>query len=410
MTAASRNMPLAFVTPTIPFLTGRRALPKSGRPRYQISAIRMTAGEKLTYAASGVDIDTESASIKALITALGPLSQRKPGTPGAPVAHSGGFSGLIEFGDNLLAMCTDGVGSKLLLAAQLEFYETVPLDCMAMNVNDLLCIGAEPLAFVDYIAAPKPDEATWKALGKGLGEACRLARVSLCGGETASLPDMVNEIDMSGTALGWLPKGCQLEGRVKEGDVVIGLPSSGIHSNGYSLARKVVEKSGVSLRDPAPFDTTREGEIWRHGQGAVTLGEVLLNPTKIYVDPIADLLLACRKGNGPCSYDDLHGIAHITGGGLSNLLRIGEVGFVIDNPLPPQKEFGWMQQVGGITDYEMLRTFNMGMGMCVIVAEENGQSVCNWLQERLAGCAIVGRADDSGVVRHVDSGVVFDKY
>ena len=370
----------------------------------------MSAAENLTYAASGVDIDSEASSIKALISALGPLSHRKPGTPGAPVAHAGGFSGLVEFGDNLLALCTDGVGSKLLLAAELDFYETVALDCMAMNVNDLLCIGAEPIAFVDYIAAPKPNEATWAALGKGLGEACRQARVSLCGGETASLPDMVKDIDVSGTALGWLPKACQLEGRVKPGDVVIGLPSSGIHSNGYSLARRIIKKSGLSLNDPAPFDVTRSLGVWRQHDGAVTLGEVLMNPTQIYVDPVVDLLKASRADGTPCQYDDIHGVAHITGGGLSNLLRLSTTGFTIDNALPAQNEFQWMQAVGGVSDFEMLRTFNMGMGMCIVVSASVGDAVCEWLQERMEGCSIVGRADESGIVRHTKSGVSFDKY
>lgn len=371
-----------------------------------------SASKPLTYAESGVDIDGEAASIKALISALGPSARRESATFGAPVRDAGGFSGLIEFGENLLALCTDGVGSKLLLAAQLNYYESVPLDCVAMNVNDLLCIGAEPLAFVDYIAAPKPNSETWSALGRGLGEACRRARVSLCGGETASLPDMVNEIDMSGTALGWVPKGMQLEGRVKAGDVVIGLPSSGIHSNGYSLVRKVLEKSGVSLDGAAPFEVGQRADgIWRHGDGAVTLGEVFLNPTKIYVDPVVDLLKACREGEGPCGYEEIHGMAHITGGGLSNLLRLGKgFGFVLDKPLEVLAEFGWLQQAGELSDFEMYRTFNMGMGMCIIVDGSCGESVAKWLSERLAGCAVVGHADDSGTVRHAPKGVLFDKY
>ncbi|PXF44136.1 Phosphoribosylformylglycinamidine cyclo-ligase [Gracilariopsis chorda] len=368
--------------------------------------------ESLTYASSGVNIDTESASVKALISALGPVAHRKSGTFGAPVDHSGGFSGLIEFGDNLLALCTDGVGSKLLLAAQMDVYDTVAIDCMAMNVNDLLCIGAEPIAFVDYIAAPRPDAETWAALGRGLGEACRRARVSLCGGETASLPDMVREIDVSGTALGWLPKGMQLEGRVTSGDSIIGLPSSGIHSNGFSLVRKILMKSGLSLDDAAPFDIgPRADGLWRHSDGDVQLGEVLLNPTMIYVDPVVDLLQTCRGGDGPCSYDDIHGIAHITGGGLSNLLRLGaDIGFVIDDALEVLPEFEWMQASGEISDFEMWRTFNMGMGMAMVVSHKSCDAVCRWLQERLAGCKRVGYVDAERRVLESNSGVSFDKY
>lgn len=376
------------------------------------------ADTPLSYASSGVDIDRESTSVKALITALGRgASSRPSGSFGALVDHAGGFSGLIEFGDRLLGLCTDGVGSKLLLAADLDYYETVAIDCMAMNVNDLLCIGAEPLAFVDYIAAPKPAPDTWAAIGRSLATACEQARVSLCGGETATLPDMVNEIDLSGTALGWLPRGMQLDGgAVTGGDVLIGLPASGVHSNGYSLVRKVVDKSGLSLRDEAPFEVGSRragGSVWRHGagEGAVTLGEVLLNPTRIYVDPVVDLLLSCRSGDGPCSYESLHGIAHITGGGLSNLLRLKKgAGFHVDSPLPVLPEFEWMQQVGGLSDYEMYRTFNMGMGLCVVVDEEQAKAVEGWLAERLAGCRVVGRVNESGVVTHQIAEVRFDSY
>ncbi|CDF40105.1 phosphoribosylformylglycinamidine cyclo-ligase (phosphoribosyl-aminoimidazole synthetase) (AIR synthase) [Chondrus crispus] len=369
----------------------------------------------LSYASSGVDIDRESSSVAALIGALGRgASSRPAGTLGALVDHAGGFSGLIEFGDRLLALCTDGVGSKLLLAAELRYYETVAIDCMAMNVNDLLCIGAEPLAFVDYIAAPAPAPDTWAAIGRSLATACELARVSLCGGETATLPDMVTELDLSGTALGWLPRGAQLDGSaIRAGDVLVGLPASGVHSNGYSLVRKVVQKAGMSLREAAPFEvgSERAGEVWRHGDGAVTLGEVLLNPTRIYVDPVVDLLLACRKGDGPCAYEDVHGIAHVTGGGLSNLLRLKKgAGFYVDAPLPVLPEFEWLQAAGALSDYEMHRTFNMGMGLCIIVAPHAGAAVCEWLAARLPGSRAVGAVNDSGVVTHAIDSVRFDTY
>ena len=153
----------------------------------------------------------------------------------------GGFGGLIEFGDSLLALATDGVGSKLQIASLLKQWGGVGIDCMAMNVNDLLCVGAEPIAFVDYVAVPKPDPETHAALGASLAEACRLARVTLAGGETASLPGIVTELDLSGTALGYVKKGNAITGEhLEEGDVLIGLPSSGIHSNGYSLVRRVM--------------------------------------------------------------------------------------------------------------------------------------------------------------------------
>ena len=212
--------------------------------------------EPMDYASAGVDIDLEGAAVASLVGALA-KSVRPPGTPGAPVDLPGGFGGLIEFGDHLLALATDGVGSKLQIATMLEQWGGVGIDCMAMNVNDLLCVGAEPIAFVDYVAVPKPDPTIHAALGASLAEACRLARVTLAGGETASLPGIVNELDLSGTALGWLPKGQAITGEhLQEGDVLIGLPSSGIHSNGYSLVRKIVEHAGLAYTDAAPFDPT----------------------------------------------------------------------------------------------------------------------------------------------------------
>ena len=252
--------------------------------------------EPMDYASAGVDIDLEGSAVASLIGALS-KSVRAPGTPGAPVDLPGGFGGLIEFGDNLLALATDGVGSKLQIATALEQWGGVGIDCMAMNVNDLLCVGAEPIAFVDYVAVPKPDPAIHAALGASLAEACRLARVTLAGGETASLPGIVTELDLSGTALGWLPKGQAITGEhLKEGDVLIGLPASGIHSNGYSLVRKIIEHAGLTYTDTAPFEAEHPARtLMRWTEGAPTLGEILLNPTRIYCDPVVDLLNAARE-------------------------------------------------------------------------------------------------------------------
>ncbi|GIS43772.1 MAG: hypothetical protein Ct9H90mP16_08420 [Candidatus Poseidoniales archaeon] len=175
----------------------------------------------------------------------------------------------------------------------------------------------------------------------------------------------MTELDLSGTALGWLPKGAAITGAtIASGDVMIGLPASGVHSNGFSLVRKVVELSGLNYTDPAPFDATHPGrDIVRMGEDVLTLGEVLLNPTRIYVDPVTDLIDACRAGTGPCPADALHGICHVTGGGLSNLLRLhDELGWHIEHPMPVLPEFDWIQSTGDITDREMARTFNLGMG------------------------------------------------
>lgn len=367
-----------------------------------------------------MSIDGEAASVAALISSLKERpAARRPGQNGALVPHPGGFSGLIEFGDQLLALCTDGVGSKLLLASQLNEYAGVAIDCVAMNVNDLLCVGAEPLAFVDYVAAPKPDPEIWAALGDSLATACALSRVSLCGGETASLPDIVLHVDMSGTALGCVPRGLEITGReVRPTDALIGLPSSGIHSNGYSLVRRIVSQSGAKLTDPVPFDM-REGRIDRVRRFSTTptsdlptLGEVLLTPTRIYVDPVWDLLSACRTGDGPCAYDDIHGLVHITGGGLSNLLRLNrDVGFVIDKQLSILPEFSWLCEQGNVSQFEMWRTFNMGMGFCIVTSDHVKDKVVSWLDARLPGTNVVGSVtEETGVVRHKSSGVCFDKY
>ena len=366
----------------------------------------------MDYASAGVDIDLEGAAVKSLIAALS-KSVRAPGTPGAPVDLPGGFGGLLEFGDNLLALATDGVGSKLLIATALQQWGGVGIDCMAMNVNDLLCVGAEPIAFVDYVAIPKPDPAIHAVLGASLAEACRQARVTLAGGETASLPGIVTELDLSGTALGWLPKSDAITGaNLRVGDVLIGLPSSGIHSNGYSLVRKIVEVSNSSYTDIAPFSSSHPNrEIVRWTTGHPTLGEVLLNPTRIYCDPVVDLLQAARS-DATFAIKDIHAICHITGGGLSNLLRLHPaLGWNIHSPLPVLPEFEWLQQVGQIAPREMYRTFNMGMGMVLAVDAGIANAVLDWLSARMTGVAVVGHvADNDHRVVHAIPGVEFSHY
>ncbi len=360
----------------------------------------------MDYSSSGVDIDLESEAVGSLVGELG-RSVRPDGSLGAPVDLPGGFGGLVEFGDKYLAMATDGVGSKLTVANQVGHWAGVGIDCMAMNVNDLLCVGAEPIAFVDYIAVPKPDPRVHAAIGRSLNEACRRARVTMAGGETASLPGIVRELDLSGTALGWLRRGSEITGsNLQEGDVLIGLPSSGVHSNGFSLVRSVVDRCGASWDDAVPF-RVEDGRVERFNQGDLTLGEVFLNPTRIYCDPIVELIQ-----NGPCEISDIHAICHITGGGLSNLLRLHDsLGWHIDSPLPVLGEFSWIQEMGSIEPREMYRTFNMGMGMVVAVSERVSESVLQWISERLPGSAVVGSVTDNGrMVTHLNPSVRFDDY
>jgi phosphoribosylformylglycinamidine cyclo-ligase len=370
----------------------------------------------MDYASSGVDLDLEGSAVASLIGALG-RSVRAPGQPGAPVDLPGGFGGLIEFGDHLLALATDGVGSKLQLASHLNAWGGVGIDCMAMNVNDLLCVGAEPLAFVDYIAVPKPDPEVHAAIGASLTEACRLARVTLAGGETASLPGIVTEVDLSGTALGFLKRGEAITGELLQaGDLLIGLPASGLHSNGYSLVRRILDHVNADLSDICPFDAAATGRAVRRfvtdADDAPTLGEVVLNPTRIYVDPVIDLLHHLAESGELGGRRSIRAIGHITGGGLSNLLRLHPtLGWVIDAPLPVLPEFTWLQEAGGVATKEMYRTFNMGMGMVLAVAAEHANGVVAWLQRRLPGTDIVGAVHDAGHhVTHAPSGVTFSHY
>lgn len=372
--------------------------------------------EPMDYASAGVDIDLEGSAVASLIASLS-ASSRPSGTPGAPVDLPGGFGGLIEFGDSLLALATDGVGSKLQIASALKQWGGVGIDCMAMNVNDLLCVGAEPIAFVDYVAVPKPDPETHAALGASLAEACRLARVTLAGGETASLPGIVTELDLSGTALGYVKKGNAITGEhLQAGDVLIGLPSSGIHSNGYSLVRRVMEHTGHEYTDDAPFNVASVGRSVMHFDGhddaQFTLGEVFLNPTRIYCDPIVDLLKHAETEDAAFALSDIRAICHVTGGGLSNLLRLhASLGWHISEPLPPHPEFDWLQEVGGIETREMYRTFNMGTGMILAVSSEHAESIAAWLEERMLGTRIIGQVNDQGhKVTHALEGVEFSHY
>jgi len=367
----------------------------------------------MDYASAGVDIDLEGAAVASLISSL-TKSVRAKGTKGAPVDLPGGFGGLIEFGDVYLAMATDGVGSKLQIASAINKWDGVGIDCIAMNVNDLLCVGAEPLAFVDYIAVPKPDPIIHGAIGQSLSLGCEQARVTLAGGETASLPGIVTEVDLSGTALGWVPKGETITGEhLAVGDVLIGLPSSGIHSNGFSLVRKILEYAQVKYDDPIPFNPNTECRtIPQYDGKSLTVGDLVLHPTRIYCQPCVDLFEAARHDATPFSINDIHGICHVTGGGLSNLLRLhSTLGWHIHAPLPVLPEFEWLQSIGGVDTKEMYRTFNMGIGMILAVKNEVATVICDWLCNHVEGCAIIGSVVDNGHrVTHAIEGVEFSHY
>ena len=293
-----------------------------------------------TYSEAGVDIDASEKATEALIAQIKNVGRKGDGEA---IKLDNGFAGLVKLGDGALAMCTDGVGSKLLLAEEMDSIHTVGIDCVAMNTNDLICVGAEPLSFVDYVALDKPDEELMAKLGKGLAEGCKQSNCTLSGGETAILPELVHGFDIAGTSVGYVKQDEIIDGtKISEGDVLIGLKSSGPHSNGYTLIRKL-------------FNGDKE------------IGKQLVEPTRIYVKEVMNLIKQV----------DVHGIAHITGGGLDNISRINNnFQYVIDNPLPVPSVFDWLQQRGDVEDSEMYRTFNMGMGMIIIVDKNDaGKSV-----------------------------------
>jgi len=318
----------------------------------------------LTYSDAGVDIDAGNLMVEKIKPAV--RSTRRPGADG----EIGGFGGLFDlkaagFTDPILVAANDGVGTKLKIAIDANFHDTVGIDLVAMCVNDLVVQGAEPLLFLDYFATGKLDPDQGAAIVSGIAAGCREAGCALIGGETAEMPGMYSDgdYDLAGFAVGAAERGQLLPvGDIASGDVILGLTSSGVHSNGFSLVRKIVALSGLAWDAPAPF---REG---------MTLGEALLTPTRIYVKP---LLKAIRETGA------LKALAHITGGGFpENIPRVlpkhlaAEVD--LDSiPVPPV--FSWLAKTGGVEAKEMLRTFNCGIGMIVVVSPENAQAVINTL-------------------------------
>jgi len=323
--------------------------------------------KKLTYAESGVDIHQENRSIEAMKAVL---KSRRRGF-GAPMTEIGHYAGLLDMGSFALAMTTDGVGSKVLIANAISKWDTVGIDCIAMNVNDLYAIGAEPIAFVDYLAVEKVDPERAAQIAIGLARGAEISNMSIVGGETASLPEIIRGFDLAGTAIGVVDKDKVVTGeKIRVGDVLVGVPSSGLHSNGYTLARRIIAESKYTY-----FDTMPGGER--------SIGEELLTPTRIYPE-IVELVKEC----------DVHGLAHITGSGLLKLRRISNLGFEISEPLVPQPVFRFLQEQGGVDDDEMYRTFNMGMGFLIALDESEAKEACRIMGP---GTRIVGSIVKEGL-------------
>jgi len=298
----------------------------------------------LTYKKAGVDIS----KIKQSQNAIGKIIQSTHKLQKkVRIAHGfGHYAGIVEIpGKTLLATHTDGVGTKVLIANMMKKFDTVGIDCVAMNVNDIICVGATPISFVDYIAANKNDEGILKKIVQGLVQGAKKASVPIVGGETSIMPDVISgnrfAFDLAGMVVGMLTKKQMIIGnKIKRGDVIIGAQSSGLHSNGYSLARKAL-LSKYSLQDRI--------------KGIGKLGNALLTPTQIYVKPVLRILEECK----------VHGLAHITGGSFTKLLRLKKIGYQLDEMPIPSPIFQLLED-RGISTLEMYKTFNMGIGFCVI--------------------------------------------
>jgi phosphoribosylformylglycinamidine cyclo-ligase len=349
---------------------------------------------KATYKDSGVDLEVYAESMSRL-----PKLLRRTFTPRV-LPLDGGFAGLFrldfenplfarKYQDPVLVSCTDGVGTKLKVAQAAGVHNTVGIDLVAMSVNDALCCGAEPLFFLDYVAMAKDDPALLEQVVEGISDGCVQADCALLGGETAIMPSIYaqGDYDLAGFCVGVVDRKDVIDGSaIQPGDLVIGVASSGFHSNGYSLIRRVVfDIARLSVTDAVP-------EVGR------TVGEILLSPTRIYAQAVRSILRYYRKKRV------VHGIAHITGGGLcENLQRIMPDGCraVINRaswPKPP--EFGWLQRLGEIDDDEMDHVFNMGIGLVLVVAPYYADSIREQLSDAQLGNFSIGHvtAGPRGVV------------
>ena len=335
---------------------------------------QQSKSNNLTYKESGVDIDAGNE----VVEVIKPLANatKRPGT----IDEIGGFGGLFDlkasgYIDPILVSCTDGVGTKLTLAVEAKYHDKIGIDLVAMCVNDLIVQGAEPLFFLDYIAMNKLDKMIATSIISGVAEGCKIANCSLIGGETAEMGSLYStgEYDIAGFALGAVERDLLLpRDNFIAGDIIIGLSSSGVHSNGFSLVRKVIKRSQVDINDVSPFDDQQN------------FRDILLEPTRIYVAPC----LAISK------IDGVRGLAHITGGGLiENIPRIlpNTMNAFIDSSSWEIPEiFSWIAREGKVPSDEMLRTFNCGIGMAIVVSQDSADIVLDELSKHDQNAQIIG--------------------
>ncbi|MEM3586259.1 MAG: phosphoribosylformylglycinamidine cyclo-ligase [Candidatus Jordarchaeaceae archaeon] len=333
----------------------------------------------LTYRDAGVDISRASESHKLIGKLIEKTFAFRRGKFGEVVGEYGHYANLIDIGSGrALAVHSDGVGTKVLIAQLMDKYDTVGIDCVAMNANDLICVGAEPLALVDYLAVERLDPEMVKQIIRGLVKGAELAGMAILGGETATMPGVIKGavegkgFDLAATSIGMVYLDKVITGKaITADDVVIGLQSSGIHSNGLSLAKKaLIDKAGFNVFDPLPNSNQ-------------SIGEALLEPTKIYVKEILEIL----------EKTEVHGLGNITGGAFSKLNRIcyGEIGMYLDQLPEPPPIFEAIKQAGNIDDYEMYRTFNMGIGFVVVTPKEDAETVISICKEAGTHAQIIGK-------------------
>jgi len=336
-------------------------------------------GKKLTYAQAGVDVKSVRKAQASIRRALEATLRLRKGKFGELIGRFGHYASLIDIGGGrALAVHTDGVGTKVLVAQLMNKYDTVGIDCVAMNVNDLICIGAEPLALIDYLAVQKPDERMISEIMKGLVKGAKMASAMIVGGETAVMPDVIKGavegkgFDLAALSVGVVERKKIVTGKeIKPGDVVIGLESSGIHSNGLTLARKVLFERG-KMKISCILPTLRR-----------SVGEELLEPTKIYVKPVLEIL----------ENVEVHALANITGGAFGKLRRFEEyakVGFRLDKMPKPQPIFEVIQKLGSISDKEMYQTFNMGIGFCVVTPRSQADKVVKICKKYKVKATVIG--------------------
>ena len=332
------------------------------------------------YAAAGVSLTSSDAGVRALVDVLRTIDT---GRPSRSLLRSGHYASVLQISPDLaIALSTDGVGSKLVVAEQTGRLGTVGIDCIAMNVNDLVCVGAEPLAMLDYLAVEQPDPVALAQIATGLKIGAEDAGIEIPGGELAVLPELIrghpspHGFDLCGAAFGTVAPDAIVTGAtITPGHALIGLPSSGLHSNGYTLARHALLEQGRLTLDDTPPEL-----------GGASVADALLEPTIIYVRAILELI---------ASPLDVHGLAHITGGGLTNLLRLNDgVGFAIEAPLPVPPVFDLIARCGSVTDAEMWDVFNMGCGFVAIVAEAHAEQAAALLSARHPGSARIGAVTD----------------